>query len=248
MIRPYLNWGSEDRRCTDWKSLLRQMCDFGMYKLSAVTWTCFIVTQNVYQVKCILISSCFSRTCKLNCCVMKEIIKVMWGKHLSVLLCNYQSCTRSPGCSNMTLLMTVMVNVIEKTNLKQAKSKQINQKAALASLSFFIRNLLYCHNAPVWLISLPTCTHSTGMNHYEAMPNVPSVLPSLSLSLSVCSPLTHSHTWVWIPTLILNLSGITAGMPAMFFQLMKEWRKTNRGAKLKEWKDWEKKTLRERRK
>lgn len=45
---------------------------------------------------------------------------------------------------------------------------------------------------------------------------------------------TCSHSRVGIAALIPNLAGITAGMPAMFFQLMKEWRAANRGAQLEE--------------
>ena len=87
------------------------------------------------------------------------------------------------------------------------------------------------------------------MNHYEAIPNVSSAQPSFSLSLSLSQTVCVCVcVCVWISTLILNLGGITAGMPAMFFLLMKEWRKTNRGAKLKEKKGREKKTLKEKRK
>lgn len=45
-------------------------------------------------------------------------------------------------------------------------------------------------SAPVWLTCKPTSTNSTKMNHYEAMPKVSSVLPSLSISTT--HTLTHT--------------------------------------------------------
>ena len=127
----------------------------------------------------------------------------------------------------------------DKNNCNPAKDKENKQQCSSHPVCMSSLGISY-----IPIMPLCGCLHAhIAMGWIIMRQCLFSALPSLSLSVRHWHTHTHTHTHtrVRIPALILNLSGITAGMPAMFFQLMKEWRKTNRGAKLKE----KKKGLRE---